>query len=221
MTQSFQALILDMDGVFIDTETLVFDIFRAVFEPFNIKVSNDYQYKFIGKPFSSNLDDIKNDFNIEFDNDSIRDTFDAVYEEMLTASPLSMQDGIKEIIFRAQERKLKLGLCTTSTRHHVNAVFRKVKESSFDPNIFFDAVVSGDMVTHRKPHPEPYLAAAQKLACEPQKCLVIEDSLSGITSATAAGCTCIGLRQPYNQLVDFSIADHIIDDLKQAIHFIY
>ena len=217
MQNTFKALILDMDGVFIDTETLVFDIFRKVFEPFNIDVSNEYQYKFIGKPFSSNLDDIKNDFGIEFDNNTMRDKFDDVYEEMLTASPLSVQDGIKNIIQTAQTRNMKLALCTTSTRHHVNAVFDKVKENSFDPNIFFDAVVTGDCVTNRKPHPEPYLSAAQKLGQPSENCLVIEDSLSGITSAKSAGCFCIGLRQPYNMHIDFSSADKIAHDLTEAI----
>ena len=62
--KKFKAIILDMDGVFIDTETLVFDIFRRVFLSFNINLTNEYQYKFIGKPFSSNLDDIRQDFGI-------------------------------------------------------------------------------------------------------------------------------------------------------------
>ena len=203
MRRQFHALILDMDGVFIDTETLVFDIFRKVLEPFNIDVSNEYQYKFIGKPFSSNLDDIQRDFGIKFDRNELRDKFDDVYKEMLTASPLSVQEGIKEIIHAAQELELKLALCTTSTRHHVNAVFDKVRENSFDPDDFFHAVVTGDTVVNRKPHPEPYLTVVKELGQIPSDCLVIEDSLSGITSAKTAGCYCIGLRQPYNQHIDF------------------
>jgi HAD superfamily hydrolase (TIGR01509 family) len=217
MNQHFKALILDMDGVFIDTETLVFDIFRKVFEPFNIQVSNEYQYKFIGKPFSSNLDDIKKDFNIEFDNDTIRDTFDDTYEKMLSQSPLSVQHGIKEIVRTAQHKGFKLALCTTSNQHHVNAVFKKVKENSFDPSLFFNAVVTGDSVQNRKPHPEPYLTAAHKIGQTPEQCLVIEDSLSGITSAKSAGCFCIGLRQPYNAHIDFSRADKIINRLTDVI----
>lgn len=209
-----------MDGVFIDTETLVFDIFRKVFEPFNIKVTNEYQYKFIGKPFSSNLDDVKKDFGIDFDNDSIRDTFDKVYEEMLGTSPLTVQDGIKDIINAANSRGIKIALCTTSTQHHVNAVFTKVTDNSFDPNAFFHAVITGDSVKNRKPHPEPYLAAADKLGHPPQNCLVVEDSLSGITSAKAAGCYCVGLRQPYNQHIDFSMADHIVNNVHEVIGII-
>lgn len=52
----------------------------------------------------------------------------------------------------------------------------------------FDAVVTGDEVTHGKPHPEPYLAAARMLGVDPAVCLAVEDSATGAASADAAGC---------------------------------
>jgi len=50
------------------------------------------------------------------------------------------------------------------------------------------AVVTGDRVTHGKPHPEPYLRAAELLGVDPTRCLAVEDSGTGADSATAAGC---------------------------------
>lgn len=50
------------------------------------------------------------------------------------------------------------------------------------------AVVTGDRVTHGKPHPEPYLTAARTLGAEPSACVAVEDSETGATSATEAGC---------------------------------
>jgi HAD superfamily hydrolase (TIGR01509 family) len=50
------------------------------------------------------------------------------------------------------------------------------------------AVVTGDLVTHGKPHPEPYLRAAELLGVDAADCLAIEDSGTGATSANAAGC---------------------------------
>lgn len=52
----------------------------------------------------------------------------------------------------------------------------------------FGAVVTGDAVTHGKPHPEPYLRAAEMLGVDASDCLAIEDSGTGATSANAAGC---------------------------------
>jgi len=52
----------------------------------------------------------------------------------------------------------------------------------------FSAVVTGDQVEHGKPHPEPYLRAAELLGVDPADCLAVEDSGTGATSANAAGC---------------------------------
>lgn len=53
----------------------------------------------------------------------------------------------------------------------------------------FAAVVTGDSVSHGKPHPEPYLKAAALLGVDPAQCLAVEDSNTGTRSAVSAGCT--------------------------------
>jgi beta-phosphoglucomutase-like phosphatase (HAD superfamily) len=57
----------------------------------------------------------------------------------------------------------------------------------------FATLVTGDVVTHGKPHPEPYLTAAERLGVRPQDCIALEDSPPGLTSATAAGCRVVGI----------------------------
>lgn len=57
----------------------------------------------------------------------------------------------------------------------------------------FQAVITGDMVSHSKPHPEPYLLGAEAINVDIRNCFVFEDSLSGIESGKAAGATVIGL----------------------------
>jgi len=52
----------------------------------------------------------------------------------------------------------------------------------------FDAVVTGDAVDHPKPHPQPYLLAAERLGVDAVSCLAVEDSITGAASANAAGC---------------------------------
>jgi len=51
----------------------------------------------------------------------------------------------------------------------------------------FDAIVSRELQTHHKPHPEPFLKAAQALAIDPADCLALEDSHNGVRAAAAAG----------------------------------
>ena len=57
----------------------------------------------------------------------------------------------------------------------------------------FDVIVAGDDVLRGKPHPEPYLKAAELLGFDPKDCISFEDSISGITSAEAAGTIAIGV----------------------------
>ena len=57
----------------------------------------------------------------------------------------------------------------------------------------FDVIVAGDDVEHGKPHPEAYLLAAALLGEKPGDCIAIEDSLTGLTSAEAAGTRAIAV----------------------------
>jgi beta-phosphoglucomutase-like phosphatase (HAD superfamily) len=64
--------------------------------------------------------------------------------------------------------------------------------AALPPNSF-TAVVTGDQVTVGKPHPEAYLLAAERLGADPARCVAIEDSLTGVASAEAAGCVVIAV----------------------------
>lgn len=57
----------------------------------------------------------------------------------------------------------------------------------------FDVVVSGDTVTHPKPHPDPYLTAARLLGVDVTACVAFEDSVSGLASAVASGARVVAL----------------------------
>jgi hypothetical protein len=59
--------------------------------------------------------------------------------------------------------------------------------------VAFSAIVAGDQVTHSKPHPEPYLVAADRVGVDPSRCVAIEDSPVGVTSAATAGMFTIGV----------------------------
>ena len=75
-------------------------------------------------------------------------------------------------------------------------------------------MVTGDRVTKGKPHPEPFLAAAQGLGVDPARCLVFEDAPAGITSARDAGCMVVAVRGTVDER-DLAGADLIIDNFEQ------
>jgi sugar-phosphatase len=73
-------------------------------------------------------------------------------------------------------------------------------------------MVSADLVAEGKPHPAPYLAGAKTLGLRPEECVVFEDSLAGVASGRAAGCTVIAttFTHPAEALGE---ADYILKDL--------
>lgn len=71
---------------------------------------------------------------------------------------------------------------------------------SYDPiakavaqHLPFDAIVTGNSVVNGKPHPEAFLLAAELLGADPMTCLAIEDSVTGVASAAAAGCRVLAI----------------------------
>jgi len=73
--------------------------------------------------------------------------------------------------------------------------------------------LSRDDVTHGKPHPEPYLRAAERLGVHPSACIVVEDSPIGARAAKAAGM--ITIAWPQHKTLEFDPVDHLITELNE------
>ena len=78
---------------------------------------------------------------------------------------------------------------------------------------YFQAIVSGREVAEGKPSPQVFLLAAQKLGIEPENCIVIEDSVAGITAAKRAGMRCLAVTNTHPR-VALTEADLIVDNLE-------
>ena len=74
----------------------------------------------------------------------------------------------------------------------------------------FSLVLAGDVVPAKKPAPDIYLLAAQRLDVEPAKCVAIEDSNNGLIAAVAAGMRCVVTVSGYTRDEDFSLADLVV-----------
>ena len=79
-------------------------------------------------------------------------------------------------------------------------------------------IVDGSEVTHPKPHPEAYLLTASKLAVEPRRCAVFEDSTVGVRAAKNAGMYCVAVRNPNAKSVqDLGPADVVVDSFEALL----
>jgi HAD superfamily hydrolase (TIGR01509 family) len=96
--------------------------------------------------------------------------------------------GALQLLSALNDQAVPCALVTMSWTRLVDAVLDGLPPDSFQ------AVITGDAVQRGKPHPEPYLTAAEALGVDPADCVAIEDSPTGAASAGAAGCVVVAVR---------------------------
>ena len=135
------------------------------------------------------------------DFERLRDECYRTYAE----AALELEPGSLELLDGLRARDVKVGLVSMT-------VARCILTGAARLGILnrFDAIVCGDMVSRRKPAPDPYLRAAELLGVDPAHCVAVEDSPTGIASAKAAGCHVIAYTG-CDIVQDVSAADEVID----------
>ncbi|MFH1743780.1 MAG: HAD family hydrolase [bacterium] len=98
-------------------------------------------------------------------------------------------DGVMDFLARCQRLGLKTAVATSADHIKMVINLREIGVSEES----FTACVNGLEVERKKPHPDIFLFAAQKIGVPPENCLVVEDAVSGVAAAKAAGMKCLGL----------------------------
>jgi HAD superfamily hydrolase (TIGR01509 family) len=111
----------------------------------------------------------------------------------LIAGRLTAFPGVYGLLGRLRVKKIPLAVASSADRIKIEA---NLKAIEVDPE-WFRATVAGNEVPRMKPAPDVYLAAAEKLGADPANCCVIEDSISGIRAAKAAGMRCVAVAQSF------------------------
>ena len=135
----------------------------------------------------------------------------AIYTEMVAAGRLPARPGIHRIIAAAQDAGWTLAVCSTSAEASVKAILANV--AGPERAARFDLVLAGDVVSHKKPAPDIYLLAMERLGIRPAEALVVEDSRNGLLAATAAGLPCVMTVNGYTEDEDASEAALVVSSL--------
>lgn len=211
-----RAVIFDMDGVIIDSEPLWRRAMIQGFTKFGVTFTEDDCRKTIGM----RLNEVIKYWNRLYpeklqDQTAVNTQIIDSLIQLINAEGKEMP-GLHELLEYLQEKKIKIGLSTSSDQVLVNTVLKKL-------NIlhYFDAVTSAQFLKHGKPHPEVYLNCAEKLNVHPMDCLVIEDSINGIISALSAQMKVLAYPEPQHiNNVKFNVAHGIIKHLGETKNFI-
>ena len=181
---TFDLAIFDCDGVLVDSEPLANRVFVEIVHEHGFMIDEPtYLRKFSGVTLPDRINGIARDLNWEPPKNFIK-TFDERLA-ILTEQELQPVHGIHELV-----KSMPVPICIASngTRDEINQRLRLSKLAPF----FGDAIFSGHEVPNPKPAPDVYLAAASFFNVPPSRCIVIEDSIPGVTAGICAGMRVYG-----------------------------
>jgi beta-phosphoglucomutase-like phosphatase (HAD superfamily) len=176
-----KAVVFDMDGLLVDTEQLMLSAMCEAARHHGRDMPFEVFQRMVGLTHAASdqilLEHFGADFAMEAYLDLVRDHVQAGL-----AAGVALKSGVTELLDYLDELAMPRAIATSSSRASVES---HLGPSGIVPR--FHALITKDVVSRGKPHPEPYLLAASALATAPEHCLALEDSHNGVRSAAAAG----------------------------------
>jgi HAD superfamily hydrolase (TIGR01509 family) len=180
------AVLWDMDGTLVDTEPYWIRAEHELVAAHGGAWTDEMGHQLVGRALEDSAQLIIDGTGIELTVlEVVNHLLARVIEQVEERVP--WRPGAPELLAELGDHGVPNVLVTMSWRNLAAAVLRNLPEGSFG------GLVTGDEVSHGKPHPEPYLKAARSLGLEPEQCIAIEDSPTGVRSATAAGVPTIAV----------------------------
>lgn len=133
------------------------------------------------------------------------------YTDLLAAGGIPLRPGVRRLLEEAREQGVRLAIATTTTPDNVSALLRAGLGPEGEQ--WFEVIAAGDIVPAKKPAPDIYLWALEKLGLAAGDCLALEDSENGIRASLGAGIATVVTINDYTAGQDFTGAVAVLSDL--------
>ena len=185
------AMIFDVDGVVADTEALNAHASVMMFEQlYHATVRAEDFRAFVGTGDERYVEGVAEKYGIRIDTIAAVERRKDNFFRLLRESPLPAMDGVLELVQAARERpEVRVAIATSGNK---DKQFPVIEGAGLRLE-WFDAVITGDDVTRKKPDPQIYLVTAERLGISPARCVVFEDAPAGVEAAKAAGMRCVAV----------------------------
>ena len=205
-----KGVIFDMDGVLLDSEPFIIKAAMMMFAERGLKVQPEDFHPFTGTGEDRFLGGVAEKYNFDFDIDRDKKRTYDIYLDIIKGN-LQPLAGVGEFIKLCKDKGKKIAVASSADLRKVKGNLEQIQI----PPETFDAVLAGDDVEHKKPSPDIFILAAERIGLEPTQCLVIEDAPSGIQAGKAAGARCLAITSSFS-VEQLKAADFFAADLSEV-----
>jgi HAD superfamily hydrolase (TIGR01509 family) len=210
---SLHHIIFDCDGVLVDSEPLSMQVDIELLGALGVTISEEEAHRrFVGLTFEDMVSMMEAESGRSFPADLTKDK-----DRLLLAAFERELKPVPGMIETLQSLALPLSVASNSPFNRVQAALRITGLSPW----FGDRITTFEHVAHGKPEPDIFIEAARRAGFAPAQCLVIEDSVTGVTAAARAGCPVLGytgvhhLRGGHGARLIAIGAAGVFDDMRQ------
>lgn len=187
------AVLFDMDGVLVNSESVITEAAILALREFGVNADYSEFHQFTGMGENSFIGGVAMLHGKEYTLDMKSRTYE-IYLELIPGL-IEVYPGTKPLLER-----LKLAGIPAALASSADSVKVKANLQAADiPEDLFSAIISGDDVVNKKPAPDIYLLAAERCGASPEEAIVVEDAISGIQAAKAAGMKCVAVMTSFDE----------------------
>ncbi|MDI5967598.1 HAD family phosphatase [Streptomyces sp. SL13] len=181
-----QAVLLDMDGTLVDTEGFWWQAESDVFAGLGHVLDEKHRQIVIGGPMTRSVGHLISVTGVALGIAELSTLINARFVEII-GHGVPLMPGARRLLAELAAHRVPTALVSASHREIIDIVLKSLGPENFALS------VAGDELDRTKPHPEPYLRAAAGLGADPARCVVVEDTVTGVASAEAAGCRVVAV----------------------------
>lgn len=209
----YKAILFDMDGVLIESEFLMRASAIQALADFGIEACHEDFFEFTGMGEDRFVGGVAEKHGHTYET-AMKDLSYDYYGQRVKAEA-HIPEGVKEMLQSLHNKGIVLAVCSAAdlrkVRYNIQAI--GVDES------LFSALVTGSDVERKKPFPDIYLEGARRVGIAPKDCLVVEDAVSGIQAAHAAGMDAVGIPSTFTpeELVEKAGPEYILNQTRELV----
>jgi beta-phosphoglucomutase-like phosphatase (HAD superfamily) len=177
-----RAVILDMDGLMLDTEAIAREVWLCAAADCGYELSDDIFLRLVGRTRTDSDSILQEHFGVDFSLDEFGRACNERWGLAVAQRGIPVKKGLPELLDYLEAAGIPSGVATSTIRIYAE---RSLEIAGLGGRI--PCLATGDEVLNGKPAPDIFLLAAERLGIPPEVCLVLEDSQNGIRGAHAAG----------------------------------